>query len=288
MESGSVAVVGSAGQLGYDLMRVLGDRGVAVDHERADVRDAEAVRRVLKEIGPAWVINCASKTNVDACEDEPEEAFAVNAVGALNVARAAVAAGARTCYISTDYVFHGDKPVGEYYNEDDAPDPINVYGASKLAGEILTKQADENALIVRVSSLFGVAGARGKGGNFVESILKKARAGERLVVVNDQWMTPTYTADGAKAIVRLVDSQASGVVNVSNSGSCSWHEFAVAVVELAGLDGHVAPVAAASWTARARRPRNSALAPTGLREARIRLPSWQDATKRYLEAKSNG
>jgi len=172
--------------------------------------------------------------------------------------------------------------------EADKPAPVNVYGVSKLAGEQLTLTAQPRALIVRVASLFGVAGARGKGGNFIETILKKARDGGPLQVVSDQFMTPTYTMDAADAILRLVKLNAGGVVHASNSGACSWYEFASKAVELTRLKVPVQPVSASTYPSKARRPANSALNNSHLAELLGRAQrSWDDGLQAYLSEKGH-
>ncbi|HVH31737.1 MAG TPA: NAD(P)-dependent oxidoreductase, partial [bacterium] len=171
-----VAVIGSRGQLGSDIVAVLraaGSREVfAFTRDDVDVTDAEGVRRAIGAARPTVVINCAAFVRVDDCEDRPAQAFSVNALGADNVARASAEVGARCVYISTDYVFDGQKP--QPYTEGDPPSPVNVYGTSKLAGEYLVRSRCPDALIVRVAATFGIAGASGKGGNFVETILRRA------------------------------------------------------------------------------------------------------------------
>ncbi len=173
-----IVVLGSTGQLGTDLVEVLrlDDKGetVPVSHAACDCTNANEVGEMLRKLHPDVVINCAAYVRVDDCEDHAREAFAVNAIGALNVARACAAVEALCVYISTDYVFDGSK--GSPYVESDPTCPINVYGASKVAGEHLVQQAAPHSLIVRTSSLFGKTGARGKGGNFVETIVAKAKA----------------------------------------------------------------------------------------------------------------
>src|SRR6266700_5619811 len=238
-------ILGATGQLGTDLVHAAAAAGVdhvGAAHEDIDVTEADSVAAGIARYRPTIVINTAALHRVDACENDPHQAYLVNAVGALLVARAAAQAGARSVYISTDYVFPGDKPPAEdgrltpntAWVEDDPVRPLNVYGASKAAGEQAVRLADPRHLVVRVSSLFGVAGARGKGGNFIESILKKAKEGGPLRVVNDQWMTPSYTTDAAQAIVRLALAGATGTVHVTNAGGCTWHALAAEVVRLAG------------------------------------------------------
>jgi dTDP-4-dehydrorhamnose reductase len=218
------------------------------------------------------------------------QALKVNALGALNVARSANSLGAKCVYISTDYVFSGEKPPSEgattaynSYSEQDTPSPLNVYGVSKLAGEHLTAATQPKALIIRVASLIGAAGARGKGGNFIETILKKAREGEQLRVVNDQFMTPTFTTDAADAILRLIEIGAGGLIHVTNSGACTWHAFASKAIEFTGLHVSVQPVPSSSYASKVKRPANSALNTSllaGLLGTTLR--SWEDALHAYL------
>lgn len=284
-----IAILGATGQLGSDLVRAAAAAGadhVALSHEDVDVTDVESLARAFDRLKPAVVINSAAFHQVDRCEEDPAEAYRVNAVGALLTARAAQDVGARCLFVSTDYVFDGGRDPRTGYTEDDAAAPVNVYGASKLAGEQLVAQALEDHLVVRVSSLFGVAGARGKGGNFIETILKKAREGGPLRVVNDQWMTPTYTADAAAAILQLALSDARGVVHVTNPEPCAWHAFASEAVSLVGLRVPVEAVSVSTFPSKVRRPRNSALQ-TGRLASLLGAPlrPWREALRAYLAAK---
>jgi dTDP-4-dehydrorhamnose reductase len=180
-------------------------------------------------------------------------------------------------------VFDGQRSPPASYAETDLPAPVNVYGASKLAGEHLVAQACPRALIVRTASLFGGRGARGKGGNFVTAILARARAGEVLRVVDDVWMTPTYAPDAARALVGLLVAGVTGTVHVANSGPCTWYAFARRALALAGIDAVIEPVPASAYPMRARRPANSALDTT--QAARLLggpLRPWEDALADYV------
>ncbi len=286
-----VAIIGATGQLGSDIVRAAvaaGVEHVGLGHTDVDVTDAKQLGATMDRLRPAVVINTAALHQVDRCEEDPAEAYRVNAAGALLVARAAREVDARCVFVSTDYVFNGRREPETMYVEDDATEPLNVYGASKLAGEQLVAHALDNHLIVRVSSLFGVAGARGKGGNFIETILKKAREGGPLKVVNDQWMTPTYTDDAGAAILRLATGEATGVVHVTNPDSCTWHAFASEAVALARLSVPVEAVSVSSFPSKVRRPRNSAMATDRLRELLGgRLRPWREALRAYLAAKGH-
>ena len=282
MSRRSVAIFGSTGQLGSDLVEV--SRGSAsfdvipLTHEDADCTDAGAVRKVLIAARPQIVINSAAYVRVDDCEDHAQEAFQVNAIGAFHIAKTCAEIDAQCVYVSTDYVFDGTKATP--YLESDMPCPINVYGASKLAGEHLVRQATSRSLIIRVASLFGKNGARGKGGNFIETILNKAAKGEALKVVNDIRISPTYSRDAALSLLGLLEAGTLGVVHVTNSGSCSWYELAKTTLRLCAMNVPIEPVSSSAFPTRARRPQNSALI-SGAIEVE-KLGRWQDAVRDYL------
>ncbi len=280
-----VTVIGATGQLGSDLVRVLGaTEGYEVcplGHSDIECTDSNSVEHVLTAVRPDVVVNCAAFVRVDESEDRPAEAFQVNALGALRVARACAKAEALCVYISTDYVFDGEK--SDSYTEDNRPRPINVYGTSKLAGEFLVQQASPRWLIARVASLFGKTGARGKGGNFVEAVLAKARGREPLRVVSDIRISPTCTLDAARALTSLLRRGATGLFHLTNQGSCTWYEFACKIVELAGAQIRVEPTVTSEYPTRARRPANSALQSVRLDTAvREELRPWEDALAAYI------
>ncbi len=292
-------ILGATGQLGTDLLRTAAAEGVdhvGAGHDEIDVTKADSVAAGMARYRPTIVINTAALHRVDRCEDDPHEAYLVNTVGALLVARAAARAGARSVYISTDYVFSGDKPPAEdgrltpdtAWVEDDPPRPLNVYGASKAAGEQAVRIADPRHLIARVSSLFGVAPPRNKGANFIEAILKNAREGGPLRAVSDQWMTPTYTVDAARAIVRLALSDTGGVAHVTSSNGCTWHALVAEAVRLVGLATAVEAVPASTYYSNVRRPRNSALH-TGRLASLLGAPlrPWGEALRTYLHEKGH-
>ncbi len=211
-------VIGCQGQLGQDLMRVLGDSASGLTHQDLDVTDGVAVQQTLDALEPECVINTAAFHRVDDCEANPALAMAVNAMGAFNVARASAAAGARHVFFSTDYVYGGEpRERGRPLEETDAPRPLNVYGISKVAGELLVLQADPRALVVRSAGLYGTATSR-KGWTFPELMLHLAQAQPVVRVVDDQVLSPTFTADLARAVVGLVREGASGLIHVANAG----------------------------------------------------------------------
>jgi dTDP-4-dehydrorhamnose reductase len=187
-------------------------------------------------------------------------------------------------YISTDYVFDGDK--GASYTEEDPPCPINVYGVSKLAGEHLVRQTCARWMIVRLASLFGGTGARSKGGNFVDTVIEKARSGARLNIVGDIRMTPVYAYDAARALEQLIRQRASGVFHIANLGSCTWYDFACRALELARISAQVQCISSSDYPFKARRPRDSSLASVKWQPAGDNvLRSWPEALRAYLEEK---
>jgi dTDP-4-dehydrorhamnose reductase len=280
-----ILLFGGRGQLGTDLVIAAeGRHEVAVpSHDEVDVTDADAVAAVVRERRPAAVVNAAAFHRVDVCEEQPKLAFRTNAVGALNAARAANEVGAVCVFVSTDYVFDGARADG--YEEDALTAPINVYGVSKAAGERLVRISCPNSLVVRGSGMFGHAGSSGKGGNFVETILAKAAAGEPISVVDDQVFSPTATRDMAERILLLLERRvAPGIYHAANAGSCSWYGFARRIFELAGVEADLKPRPSAGD--HIRRPKYSVLLDT--RSVMLGLPAqrgWEDALAWYLEAR---
>jgi dTDP-4-dehydrorhamnose reductase len=277
-----ILVFGGWGQLGSDLAiaAVDGHELVRPHHGEVDVTDAEAVARVVAAERPHAVVNAAAFHKVELCEEDAVRAFTVNAVGALNVARAARNVGARTVYISTDYVFDGKGTGGA--SEDDTVRPLNVYGVSKAAGEAAVRQADPDAMIVRGSGLFGHAGSAGKGGNFVDNMIARARSGQPLSIVDDQIFAPTATHDMAGRILLLLDRGVpAGNYHAANAGSCSWYELARTAIEIEGISADVSPRPTGETPVR--RPAFSVLLDT--KSAALGLPpnrSWEEALRWYL------
>ncbi len=262
-----VLVTGAAGQLGTELIDVLGRNGheaVGTTHTELDIRDGEAVASLVSRVRPDWIIHGAAWTAVDACEGDPDTAFAVNGVGSANVVAAARAVDARVVYVSTDYVFDGTK--SSPYVESDVPNPQSVYGASKLAGESAMGADD---LIVRISWVCGF-----HGGNMVKTILRLAGTNPRLSFVDDQIGHPTFADDAAAGIVRLVEADQRGIFHLTNQGAVSWYEFAREVLAAAGEDpDRVSPIATAELQPPrpAKRPANSVLENSALVAAGLPL-----------------
>ncbi len=278
------AIIGSRGQLGQDLIRTSPSKVelTTFTHADFDITDREDVFDFLAgEEKFDIVINTAAFHKTDLCEDEPQKAFVVNAVGVKNLVEACEKAGSVLVHISTDYVFDGGKlSKKEPYYEDDIPNPINIYGISKLAGENVVKNYLEKYYIVRSSSLYGVAGASGKGGNFPYTILRKAKAGEKLKVVDDIYMVPTHTYDLAQGIWRLVlEEHPYGIYHITHTGYCSWYEFAKKILELANIEAFIEPVSHKEFRTKARRPLWSVL---GTKKG-IDLGPWVEGLKKFIE-----
>ena len=279
-------VIGAVGQLGQDLMKTLGDGAIGLTHQDLDVTDGVGVSRVIREHAPDWVINTAAFHRVDDCELNPTLAFAVNATGAANVARAAAEAGAGVVWYSTDYVFGGEgRPRHDPHTESSLPDPYNVYGVSKLAGERMVMNANPRHLVIRSAGLYGVATSR-KGSTFPELMVQKGRIDGWARVVTDQALSPTYTHDLAAATKALMELDANGLFHLANAGECSWFEFAQATFDIAGVAVNLEPTATIPGERRARRPPYSALASERLAATGVApLRPWREALEHYLHAK---
>ena len=281
-----VAVIGSTGQLGQDLIRVFGEEAMGFAHEDLDVTDEESVVSAIRSAEPDWVLNTAAFHRVDDCELDPTATFAVNAVGALNVARAAANVGSGVVFYSTDYVFGGeDRERDHPYKEDDDPYPLSVYGTSKVAGEQLVIQANERHLVVRSAGLYGTATSR-KGWTFPELMLNKARTDGVIRVVTDQVLSPTFTADLARKTKELIKHDAVGLFHLTNAGECSWFEFAKGALDLAGVEAEMEPIDSAQLQQRARRPPYSAMDTARLEEVGLSpMRPWNEALGDYLQTK---
>jgi dTDP-4-dehydrorhamnose reductase len=271
------AIVGSAGQLGRALVARLGPSVVwSGGRDALDVRDREAVLRMVETAQPDVILNATAYNAVDVAETEPALALEVNALAPRHLASAARQCGAVLVHVSTDYVFDGRR--ARPYREEDCPRPLNAYGASKLAGEALVTASGCELILVRTSGVIGAGGSQVKGGSFVERILAQARAGKPLRVVADQVFSPTYAPDLAAALVSLVESGGRGLYHVSNDGACSWHELAEAAVQIAGLEIAIEKIAAADLARPAPRPAYSVLANERYRAAGLPpLRHWRAA-----------
>jgi dTDP-4-dehydrorhamnose reductase len=281
-------IIGCNGQLGRDMMLAAAAHHFAVegmDFPAIDITDERSVRDAVLRVSPDAIINCAAHTAVDACETETERAFAINAAGVANIARAAKQADAKLVHISTDYVFDGTKK-GPYV-ETDAPNPRSVYGKSKLAGELELIKTYDRHFIVRIAWLFGT-----RGNNFLKTIrsLAEKRAssgastGVPLKVVNDQIGTPTYTMHVCKQILSLINTDHFGLFHSTNEGWCSWYDFAKAIVKVYGLPVEVMPCTTSEFPRPAPRPANSVLENERLKKLGLNImPEWEKGLEEYLE-----
>jgi dTDP-4-dehydrorhamnose reductase len=240
-----VVVLGTNGQLGRDLTPRLPGDIVAWTRAEADMTRPSELRAALESLRPELVVNCAAYNLVDRAESMPQDAFAVNAWGVAELARACHDLHSTLVHFSTDYVFGLDAQRSAPWTEADAPGPCSVYGISKWAGERLVRSLCARHFVIRTCGLYGVWGVGGKGGNFVETMLRVAGQSKPLRVVADQTCTPTYTADLAEAVVALLATGQHGLYHLTNSGSCTWHEFAAAIFELSGVKADLTPITSA-------------------------------------------
>lgn len=276
-------ITGYSGQLGYDVAKEAEARGYeyfGVSSRDLDITDRESTVRMISEYAPDAVVHCAAYTKVDLAEDEREQCMKVNALGTRNIAEACRIAGCRMMYISTDYIFDGQgtepwKPESEDYA------PLNVYGQSKLEGELAVRELLEKFYIVRIAWVFGVNGS-----NFIKTMLKVGKSHDSVRVVNDQIGTPTYTADLARLLVDLLETEKYGIYHATNEGGyISWYDFCCEIYRQAGLQTEVIPVTTEEYgLSKAKRPFNSRLDKNKLRENGLEpLPDWKDAVTRYLK-----
>jgi len=276
-----ILILGATGLLGKALLREWhGDYVVGMSSREVDIRDPGSVREVVRDTRPDWIVLAAAYTDVDGCEKNQEQAFAVNRDGPVNVAEAAKSSGSKLLFLSSDYVFDGKK--NSPYEVEDKRNPQSVYGRSKAEAEIRLSEILPGCCIVRTSWLFGVDGKC-----FPDTILKLAATRPALDVVDDQRGCPTYSIDLAQALIKLCRQDARGIVHVTNTGECTWFEFAREIVKKAGLKTEVRPVSTTQMARPAPRPAYSVLSPARLHAYRIEMPVWRDALQRYLTERTS-
>lgn len=283
-----IAVIGADGQLGADLCRIIpGQEQIPLTIKEIDITDRERTLKVLQKHSPRIVINTAAYHRVDDCEDHVSEAFTVNSVGVKYLAETCREIDAALVHLSTDYVFDGEK--NEPYVETDAPNPRSVYGVSKLAGEYCVKYLLKKYFIVRSAGLYGTAGCMGKGGgNFVDNIISKARGRQSLMIVDDEFVSPTYTMDLAEKIYELIKTDRYGLYHIVNTGSCSWYEYGKKVFDLLGEKVEIKAVNESDWPnkPRVKRPKYSVLANEGIKKIGLKeMRPWEEALRAYLAEK---
>ncbi len=292
-----ILLFGANGQLAQDLKVALTeDEVISLTHGEVDIRDYPAVEAAAKKHQPDCLLNTAAFSRVDDCEKQVEPSFAVNAAGVSNLARVANQCGAVLVHFSTDYVFDGGQQ--EPYVETDTPNPQSIYALSKLAGEMIVRHYAKKYFLIRSCGLYGQTETRpgvgrasgkhgqgrGKGGNFVKTVLCLAREGKPLRVVSDQILTPTSTKDLAEKLGPLIHTHKHGLYHMTNTGECSWYEFAAEIFRLAGLTPDLQPTTSAAYGIKARRPAYSVLDNLAYRNACFAdFRPWQEALADYLE-----
>ena len=285
-------LLGPNGQLGSDVRAVNVERGeplsiMPIDRSVIDLSDIDAATRFLRDLNFGCLINCSSNHKTDEVERNSQLAFTINAHLVQRLANVCADKKARLVHISTDYVFGGQEKLVPL-TELDCKAPLNVYGASKGMGEDLALLTSADVLVLRVASLFGFVGASGKGGNFVETMIRLGKEKGALRVVADQTMSPTATVDIANALIDLVQARAaSGIWHVVNSGSATWYGFAKRIIERTGISATVTPLSSAEFPTPARRPTYSVLDNSKLAQLIGPMRSWQDALDAYLVAKGH-
>jgi dTDP-4-dehydrorhamnose reductase len=274
-----ILVTGKTGQLGHDLYELLKDKEevIAVGREEFDITDINSTQKFIKEYLPDVILHCAAYTKVDDCEKNKDLAYKVNAIGTGNIASICSDIGAKMVYISTDYVFDGRKNTP--YLEFDTPNPLNVYGKSKLAGEEIVKEILDKHYIVRTSWLYGI-----NGNNFVKTMLRLSKERSIIKVVNDQHGIPTFTRDLAEGLYFLIKTDAYGTYHMTNSGETTWYEFAKKIFEISKINVMVEPITTEEYNAPAVRPRYSVLDNYILKlRFNYEMRNWEEGLKTYLE-----
>ncbi len=285
-----IIVLGSNGQLGSDLIKILPssvNTVISLNRNDFDVTNGDIELQLSQYANSNYIINTIATTNVDNCEDNPELAFNINSAFVTHLAKFCNKHNIILIHISTDYVFDGQKTTP--YVEEDIPNPLNVYGLSKYAGEVAIKNNIKNYFILRVASLFGIAGASGKGGNFVTTMTRLAKEKDSFTVINDQYTCPTHTLDIAKAIKALIDKEVTeyGIYNCVSSSSCSWFEFTKAILRLNNLDTNkVKPISYKDYSFKANRPQYGILDTKKLSKY-YQMPDYKSALGEFLQLKHN-
>jgi dTDP-4-dehydrorhamnose reductase len=280
-----VAVIGGNGQLGRDVISAFAAEGHAVanfTHQDVEVSSLESVRTALGAMRPEVVVNTAAFHHVEKCEAEPGLAFAINGLGARNLAQVTEEAGATLLHISTDYVFDGRKR--SPYTEEDAPAPLNMYGNTKLSGEFFVRSTNPRHFVVRCSAIYGENPCRAKGGlNFVELMLKLSKERKELRVVDDEFVSPTPTEQIARQLVVLSRSSDYGLYHATAEGSCSWFEFASVIFELTKASVHLEPARPGEFPAKVPRPKYSVLENRALKSKSLNVfTHWKEGLENYL------
>jgi dTDP-4-dehydrorhamnose reductase len=281
-----IALIGSDGQLGTDIYKYFKNKGADIaglTQKEIEVCDKNICSSVLFEMKPDLIINTAAFHQVDVCEDEVLKTFEVNVGGVKNLAEICLEIDSALMHFSTDFVF-GGYVKNTPYSEDDCPAPISVYGISKLAGEYVIRYMLKKYYILRVCGLYGHAGSLGKGYNFVELMIRLAKEGKDIRVVNDQVLTPTSTKDVTEKLFELIQKGKFGLYHMTSSGSCSWYEFACEIFKLSGLNPNISPTTSEEFVTKAKRPSYSVLDNRNLRKIGLKdMRHWKEALADYIE-----
>jgi dTDP-4-dehydrorhamnose reductase len=278
-----IALIGSNGQLGSDLCEQLQSHElIPLTHDQIEITDEKKTFSFFQSLKPDIIINTASFHNVPKCEEQPEMAFRVNVLGPRNLSRVCQVLPAWLIHFSTDYVFDGLKKAP--YLESDTPHPLNFYAVTKLAGEETVQIYCDRHKIIRVSGLYGKVPCRAKGGNFVSTMLKLGKEKKEIDVVHDEFITPTYTRDIARQLEFLLTIPETGLFHLSNSGYCSWYEFASAIFAFTGMKVKVNPIPASAYPSTLKRPAWSVLENKRLNDLGIyRMRPWKEALRDHLK-----
>lgn len=282
----TVAIIGANGQLGSDLCRVFAEAGhevSALTHDEFEVENMETVSSVMNGIRPDVILNTAAYHVVPKCESEPARSYEVNALGALNVARISSELGVRAVYFSTDYVFDGGKQAPYY--EMDRPNPLNVYGVTKLAGEYFTLNFSDRGIVIRVSGIYGRTPCRAKGGNFITTMMRLAKGNQEIKVVQDEILTPTPTHHIALKTLGLLDQGGQGLFHLTCEGECSWYEFAKTIFEVMNIKTHLTATSVKDTPSLVRRPYYSVLQNSRFNVlTKERMPHWKEALEEFIKS----
>jgi len=285
-----IALIGANGQLGTDIIKVFAtDSGIQVvplTTKEIDITNVDLTKKVLEEIKPDLVLNTAAFHRVDDIEDNPLPAFSVNVIAEKNLCELAAKNNWELAYFSTDYVFGGDLKKKTPYKEEDKPWPTSTYGVSKLAGELVTQLTAEKHFIIRPCGLFGVVGSAGKGGNFVETMIRLGREKGEVKVVADQICTPTYTKNLAENLLALLKTDHYGLYHMTAEGACSWYDFASEIFRQTKMNVRCISVTSDQFPTRAKRPNYSVLENAALKKLGLnKMRDWKENLKLYLEEK---
>jgi dTDP-4-dehydrorhamnose reductase len=285
MKRKKIALIGADGQLGTELAKVLDDQEIySFYYPEFDVTEPVKTSKTIRSLLPDVIINTSAYHRVDECEDHPEESFAVNTIAVRDLACLCRDLDATLVHFSTDYVFDGKKQTP--YVEDDLPNPLNLYAVSKLAGEYFVQNIPQKYFLIRTCGLFGEASCKGKGTNFVDTMISMEKRGETIRVVNDQWVTPTSASELAQRVYELLQTSHWGLYHMTNEGICSWYEFARTIFKLMGSEIRIEAVDSQSYGAKARRPAYSILENRNAKKIGITSFSrWETALEMYLKEK---